>query len=117
MKLSMLLLLLASCKVPFEPPGARPLVPTDSFPVWWRELEDCSGTTGDLSRIGWFEAPSQVNGMFYCGSIMALGCWVRPHTVYLVEGNIRNRWLIKHEMIHDLLQRGDHPVPPFNVCN
>src|SRR2546430_13748587 len=38
-----------------------------------------------------------------------------PHTIYMAQGLLYNRRLAEHEMLHDLLQRGDHP-PVFQAC-
>src|SRR5205809_98741 len=43
------------------------------------------------------------------------GWWRSPHTIYMAQGLLYNRRLAEHEMLHDLLQRGDHP-PVFQAC-
>src|SRR2546422_11756693 len=35
------------------------------------------------------------------------GWWRSPHTIYMAQGRLYNRRLAEHEMLHDLLQRGD----------
>ncbi len=43
------------------------------------------------------------------------GWWQPPHTIYLAYRWRSDRQLVEHEMLHDLLQRGDHP-PVFQAC-
>ena len=45
------------------------------------------------------------------------GYWEPSHTVVIQDTWIYNETLVKHEFMHDLLQRGDHPAQYFNgVC-
>lgn len=103
------LVLLAACTDPFTPAGAVRFDPPTYFADLWRSVEACSGQNGDWRRIEWFTAlPTSLDDH--------PGYWVSPHHIYLTENWPGNDWLISHEMLHDLLQRGDHPQQ-FDSCN
>jgi len=66
---------------------------------WWEEVEGCSGTKGDFERVQWFSADSlRVDGKD------ALGLWIAPHDIYLIRTVGNTSWVVKHEMLHDLLR-------------
>ncbi|TLY54213.1 MAG: hypothetical protein E6K55_06325 [Gemmatimonadetes bacterium] len=81
---------------------------------WWAEIENCAGIWADFDRVEWYE----VGGSSYpCPAYEGRceGWWQPPHTIYMAQDQTGNRQLAEHEMLHDLLQRGDHP-PVFVAC-
>ena len=75
----------------FEPPAV--------YLEWWKDLEVCSGTRGDYERVQWFTADSlSIDGKD------ALGLWGAPHDIYLIHTVKNTSWVVKHEMLHDLLR-------------
>jgi len=64
--------------------------------------------------VEWYEVP----GVDYpCPAYEGRcdGWWQPTHTIYLAYRWRNDRQLVEHEMLHDLLQRGDHP-PVFQAC-
>jgi hypothetical protein len=118
MRKLIILLGLLSCASPFAPKNATSFTPLPIYSQWWQEVEACSGLHGDMSKVKW--AIVNVDSMkfyyFNCDGIMASGCWVRPNSIYIVKIDTLFEGLVKHEIQHDLLQRGDHPTPPFKTC-
>jgi hypothetical protein len=54
---------------------------------------------------------------FPCKSGKCAGHWEPGHTIYLAEDWTTNEMVVRHEMLHDLLDRAGHPDPPFgNPC-
>ena len=107
-------LLLLACLDSFAPAGAVPFTPHPVYRVWWEEIERCAGLSGDFDRVEWYEVP----GLSYSCPAHEGRCdgwWRSPHTIYMAQGLLYNRRLAEHEMLHDLLQRGDHP-PVFQAC-
>lgn len=105
---------LLGCIDAFAPPGARPYTAPQEYHAWWAEIEACAELTGDLYAIEWFEVP----GSRYACPAYARGCagwWRPPHTIYMAEAWKTDRRLVQHEMLHDVLQRSDHP-PVFRTC-
>lgn len=92
-------------------PMRRPAV----YAAWWRMVEACSGRRGDLARVRWFSAPApfEVDGQLYDG-YWHRGDWLRGgdrivlSTAWTPPGD-----LVRHEMLHALLRRGDHPRAAF----
>jgi len=109
-------LLFGACGDPFSPlvpKGAFPFDPPAQYAPYWRHMEDCLQVTGDLSRVKWFRVPGST---FDCpNGGRCDGLWVRPHTIYLAYQRMNDSLLVEHEMLHDLLQRGDHPAA-FQTC-
>lgn len=102
------------------PQGSWRVAASESYTVWWQEVESCSGLTGDLARIAWHEVPADsAYGGFWCEDAPDNECageWVSPHDIYLAgpsalmpEGYVADAWTVKHEMLHDLVGRPGHP--------
>jgi hypothetical protein len=108
------LVLLLGCLDAFAPAGGVEFSPPAAYRAWWTEIEACAGITADYAAIEWYE----VRGASYaCPAYegRCAGWWQPPHTIYLAEDWLNDRVLVEHEMLHDLLQRGDHP-PVFQQC-
>jgi len=122
-------LALVGCDAPTAPApaGATSLARPAVFAVWWKEVEQCSGATGDLDRVAWYVAPCQAGESgFRCdvtqGGLCA-GEWQPPHTITLAgpnrffpDGYVDDEWTVKHEMLHDLLGTPGHPEA-FAICH
>ncbi len=90
----------------------RPLTPAPVYTDWWSEIESCSGQSGDMARVEWSIALAiKVNGR------QVVGHWRPPHDILLREGKELDPLVVKHEMLHDLLQ-GDaaHSSPAWEDC-
>ena len=108
----LLLLILIGCSDPFAPTGAVPFTPAVNLDSLWAVDRACSGLSGDWHRITWFEVPGYT---FATPHGQMGGWWSPPHTIYLAESQAVAFMTIRHEMLHDLLQRDDHP-PVFAAC-
>jgi hypothetical protein len=108
------LVLLLGCLDPFAPASAVAFTPPGSYRIWWAAIESCAGISGDFDRVEWYEVPGS---SYPCPAYEGRceGWWRPPHTIYMAQDQLANRKLAEHEMLHDLLQRGDHP-PVFAAC-
>lgn len=90
------------------------MTPPDVYQEWWAKTEACSGLRGDFDRVRW----SVVAGpSFPCASGKCAGHWEPGHLIYLADAWRTNEMVVRHEMLHDLLDRSGHPDPPFgNPC-
>jgi hypothetical protein len=79
---------------------------------WWEKTEACSGLRGDFERIEWLVVPGY---SFECSSGQCAGHWRSGHQIYLAEEWMMNEMVVRHEMLHDLMNGGGHPNPPFGV--
>lgn len=89
-------LLLVACTYSTEP---------KEYSAWYAELESCSGLSGNFDSIRW--TFTEDLGEYY-------GYWTPQHWIQLRPNAASNEHKVKHEMLHDLLQRGDHPAEYFN---
>ena len=91
------------------PSSAMPLAPPPEFRVWWEVVESCSGRSGRFDAVGWFQA----NELTVRGEV-ALGAWFsRGNRIALVGSESFFGPLVRHEMLHAILQDGDHPSEYF----
>jgi hypothetical protein len=109
------LLLAAACSSATDPlpHGALPLDPPVVFTTWWEEVEGCSGQTADFSKVSWYYVPG--DGGFSAGSSAdVVGVW-RPanNSITLAQYVIDNPLVVRHEMLHAILHRTDHPAEYF----
>lgn len=111
--------LVAACGNPTAPdrvPGAEPFAPKLSYAEWYADMEACSGVEGDFSRVNWFivRGVSDWNST-YDGDVVPAEWWP-PHDIYIAGRMRDDREIISHEILHDILQDPEHPVPPFGEC-
>ena len=107
-------LLVLGCLDAFAPAGAVPFTPPAIYHTWWAAIEACAGLSGDFQSVAWYEVPG---ASYPCPAYdgHCEGWWQPPHSIYMAAGSVTDRAVAEHEMLHDLLQRGDHP-PAFAAC-
>jgi hypothetical protein len=116
----LLLSLTAGCAVPRA--AGAPLAPLERawevptlelYSDWWRKTEACSGRKADMSQVK-FYAVDAPDGAIGLNGTLAHGWWVRKgNRIYLPANALGEEWLVRHEMLHALLQRGSHPNKKF----
>jgi hypothetical protein len=100
------MLLVSGCALPRA--AGAPLAPVERA-----KTEACSGRTADMSLVT-FYAVDAPNGAIDLGGPVAHGWWVRTgNRIYLPANALGEEWLVRHEMLHALLQRGSHPSRAF----
>ena len=112
--LPLLLALVLTAACGFDPGDESPMTAPALYREWWAATEACSGLTGDFDRVRWLV----VEGAgFPCSSGTCAGHWEPNHSIYLAGDYTSNEMVVRHEMLHDLLNRSGHPDPPFgNGC-
>jgi hypothetical protein len=73
----------------------------------------CSGYQGNMADVSFYavDAPS---GAIELAGEMAHAWWVREgNRIYLPATALGEEWLVRHEMLHALMQRGSHPANVF----
>jgi hypothetical protein len=110
-----LVLAAARCSSPTDslPSGAVAFSPPAIYETWWGEVEQCSGKTGDFAAISWYYVRGQ--GDFTVGSNPDIvGVWQAfNHSITLSQSVWENADVVRHEELHAILQRGDHPAEYF----
>ena len=98
--------------------GAAPVAPVERawavptlelYQAWWVKTEECSGLRGDMSQVTFYAVDSP-SGAISLGAEVAHGWWMRNgNRIYLPANALGEEWLVRHEMLHALLQRGIAP--------
>ena len=88
--------------------GAPPI-----YETWWHEVEQCSGKTGDFAAISWYYVPGP--GTFVVGSNPEIvGLWQESNnSITLAEFAREYAPVVRHEELHAILRRADHPLEYF----
>ena len=98
---------------PDLPRGAEPLEPPPpDYAAWWAATEQCAGRTADISRVTWFAMPGRTSFTYQDGQYDGYW-WNGVHWILLAGDKVQNGMIVRHEMLHDLLGRGDHPAKWF----
>lgn len=86
----------------------RPLEPLpESYPRWYAATEACLGRSGDFGVVRWFVAESlAVNGREVAGVVRL------PHAITMRRGFVDDEVAVRHEMVHEILGRGDELHSP-----
>lgn len=113
-----LVLLVAGCDL-LGPAGPLPAeavafaVPAQ-FHDWWARTEACAGRTGRLAGINWYIVPGAAQ--FLNDGAGQVGRWSRSGAesrIVLAGDFAGDELVVRHEMLHALLGRGDHPSHYF----
>lgn len=118
-------ILVSACALPKA--GGAPVAPVErawSVPTlelyqeWWAKTEKCAGVRGDMSQVTFYAVDSPT-GAISLGTEVAHGWWIREgNRIYLPANALSEEWLVRHEMLHALMQRGSHPNDMFvDACH
>lgn len=105
-------LLLMGCYDTFEPIDPVPFDPPPIYRAWWEEVENCLGRSGEFDRVTWVTVFALQNS----DGRTSAGKWERPHTIYIADWCVGCWRTVRHEMVHDLLQKRSHDER-FNRCD
>lgn len=101
---------------PALPTAAQPFAPPPHFREWWRRTEACAGLKGNFDRIAWYQVPHARTFPTRLGE--KVGLWTRQEhgtRIVVAEAYRDDELVVRHEMLHDLLDRGGHPAEYFEV--
>jgi hypothetical protein len=117
--LALLALCLAACSDPswdldWRPPASSPIEAPAVYATWWSEVAACIGRSDEgFERIAWYKVGDE--HVFQTPDFgLASGRWVPPHEIYIAFVHLQTAEVVKHEMIHDLLQGGQHDDTPLD---
>lgn len=101
------------------PAGAVLMTPPAQYATWYASTEACAQLTGAADRIEWYVVPGVTTFETSIGE--KVGLWERVGNVsrITIAGNYTgNEMVVRHEMLHDLLERAGHPPEYFvNRCH
>jgi hypothetical protein len=110
-------LVAASCTglEPTAPPdGAVLMTPPAEYATWFARTEACSQLKGNESAIEWYVVPGVATFETSIGE--KVGLWEQVGNVsrITIAGDyVENEMVVRHEMLHDLLERTGHPPEYF----
>lgn len=109
-------LVLAACGDHFGPAplpaGAVPYGAPASYLRWWQDVERCAGRSAAFDRVRWFVVPGA--DTFVADGRRVEGVWIEHYRYIVVaEPFMTDSLLVRHEMLHDVLNRVDHPAVYF----
>lgn len=109
------LLVLLACELPTAPlpVGAVRYAPNpETVATWWREVEECSGLRGDLSKINFYIVPDASSFMWESREV--IGLWMeRDSRIVLASQFAYRDRNVRHEMLHALIRLDGHPPEYF----
>jgi hypothetical protein len=98
------------------PEGARPLAVKAAYAEWYGRTEACAARTGNFSKIRFFEVPGVRTFTSEFGETVALWRKVGDEQYIIVSGEyVDNEMVLRHEMLHALLEREGHPAEYFQT--
>jgi len=127
MRILALVLALCACQVDalFRPARYQLVAPPAVYATWWAETSECVGIRADFARVGWGVMEDDSLGAFWADDIgpriqkrhiLTYGLWVEPHLILLSRSQVQNEWVVRHEMIHDLIQSPEHGAAFPRAC-
>jgi hypothetical protein len=111
---SILLCGAASCGLEVSsdfPPAAIPFATPQLYLAWWQIVEECSGKRRPLDAVRWYQVRP---GELTIRGESAAGAWfVSGNRIVLSSWVLREGGLVRHEMLHAILETGSHPAEYF----
>lgn len=99
---------------PDLPVGAVRLAVGDEYQTWFARTAACSGLRGQFNEIQWFVVPDVET--FTTAAGPKVGMWEKTGNVarIIIAGRYTgHEMVVRHEMLHHLLDREGHPVEYF----
>lgn len=99
---------------PYFPEGAVAFNPPPRiYTTWWADVQHCSGLSAPFASVHYYYFPA--TGFFYVKGDEVLGVWAqRGNRITVAEGVALDPFVVRHEMLHALLQTGQHPAAYFS---
>ena len=89
------------------PESAIPFSPPSVYAHWWAMTEQCSGLAEPMTDISWYQVPGV--SAFSAHDTYLAGEWLSSgNRIVLADSASGEGALVRHEMLHALLQRGGH---------
>jgi hypothetical protein len=95
------------------PARAVPWSAPAQYRFWWTLTEACAARQGDMGRVQWYlwpdSGPILIGGKWYDGY-----WWQAGSRILLSSGVTDDGQVVRHEMLHELLQLEGHPGEYFD---
>ncbi|MBC8089779.1 MAG: hypothetical protein H7Z40_21155 [Phycisphaerae bacterium] len=103
--------LLAACVVGphLGAPNLEGFNPPSQYQFWWSTVEECAGRSGNFRAVQFFR--SRDDSLVVAGKKFDGYWWSAGNRIALLKPDYCPT--VRHEMLHAILQRGDHPSEFF----
>lgn len=104
-----------ACSDVFEPefpPNAVLIQPPPQYRIWWEVVESCSGVTRSFDAVSWYRVPLG-QGLTVQGETAAGAWFADENSIAIGDGWRVVGSLVRHEILHAILQTGAHPKEFF----
>lgn len=99
-----------------RPPDASLAEPLAIYETWFSQTEACTGVTGDYESVRWFEVPGE-RWWDPLRQQYAVATWRPPHDIYITSAHFDDEYVVKHEVVHELLRGGENYDVRFRDCS
>ncbi|MFL5483195.1 MAG: hypothetical protein ACJ8AK_13530 [Gemmatimonadaceae bacterium] len=97
---------------PGLPNDAEQFSPPPVYSTWWQMTQACSGLTGSMAAVTWYQTSEEVTDT-HTGDVIA-GYWVPGSNQIVLNSLVMlDGGTVRHEMLHALRQKGGHPRDQF----
>jgi hypothetical protein len=97
---------------PVLPKDAEQFSPPPVYSTWWAMTQTCSGLTGSMAAVTWYQTAEEVTDT-HTGDVIA-GYWVAGSNQIVLNSLVMlDGGTVRHEMLHALRQKGGHPRDQF----
>jgi len=96
------------------PSGAVEWSAPARFALWWQMTESCSGRRGDFRAIRWYVMPGASS--FDLDGRQVVGAAIGKNRIVLADEHRLNGSVVRHEILHTLLDVSGHPRAAFQVA-
>ena len=95
------------------PESAVAFTPPPQYRAWWQVVESCAGKRASFDGVSWYTVEPQ---QLVVHGDNAAGAWfAENNSIVVVQNWVTQGSLVRHEMLHAILETGDHPIRDFNV--
>lgn len=99
---------------PLLPAGAVAISAPAQYQEWWAKTEACSSLTGSYESIRWYVVPNVQTFKSEFGATVALWRKLGNENIIILSGDYQqDEMVVRHEMLHALLEREGHPTQYF----
>jgi hypothetical protein len=97
---------------PDFPMGAVNIQPLEVYERWWAMTEQCSGLQGDFHHVLFYQIPG-ASAFDFRRYRHVPAIWMEDDRIIIAESSLRSGQVVRHEMLHSLMQKGQHDRSEF----
>ncbi|MBK6457073.1 MAG: hypothetical protein IPF87_13530 [Gemmatimonadetes bacterium] len=97
------------------PEGSRQFLPEPVYRAWWAQMEACAGKRASFDAVSWYVIPGEEPIAIPHHPLRALGYWDPGDNRIVLLQFLPDRRapVVRHEALHAITRRIDHPPEYF----